>query len=92
MLLTSIGYAGTFKDPGSAKRVTQAVLAMTKPGLVTLQKTYAQSTYADQKSHPGIGGSHDGQGPTRPHRRGRIPACSQRCVAFSNKYTTWNPS
>jgi hypothetical protein len=23
---------------------------------------------------------------------GQIPACSQRCVAFSNKYATWNPS
>ena len=28
---------------------------MTKPGLVTLQKAYAEPTYAGHESHPGIG-------------------------------------
>ena len=60
-------------DPGSVKRVTQAVLAMTQPGIVTLQKAHAEPAYADHKSHPGIGGSHDGQGPARPHRRAGSP-------------------
>jgi predicted 3-demethylubiquinone-9 3-methyltransferase (glyoxalase superfamily) len=60
-------------DPGSAKRVTEAMLAITKLDIVTLQKAYAEPTYADHTSHPGIGGSHDGQGPTRPHRRARSP-------------------
>ena len=36
-------------DPGSAKRVTEAVLAMAQPGIVTLQNAHAEPAYADHK-------------------------------------------
>jgi hypothetical protein len=41
--------------PAARSEVTQAVLAMTKSGIVTLQTAYAERTYAGHKSHPGIG-------------------------------------